>query len=76
VLTRPQVSSVRVTGSQFIFSWFAPSGQNVQLEYKDDLMFLPWTPLGSPYTGNGTTISVTNNVIASQQRFFRLRLLP
>jgi hypothetical protein len=32
--------------------------------------------LGSPFTGAGSTISVTNSVSASQRRFFRLRLLP
>ncbi len=76
VLPRPQVSSIRVNGTQFIFSWFAPSGQNGQLEYSDDLASGAWTSLGSPFTGAGATLSVTNNITASQHRFFRLRVLP
>jgi len=76
VFPRPQVSGAQVRSNQFIFSWFAPAGQNAQLEYSDDLVVGAWSPLGSPFTGAGTTISVTNNITASQRRFFRLRVLP
>jgi len=65
-----------MNGSQFVFSWFAPSGQTSQVEYSDDLTSGIWSPMGSPYTGAGATISVTNNINAAQQRFFRLRVLP
>jgi hypothetical protein len=76
VVPRPQVAGLQLSGGQLVFSWFAASGQNGQLEYSDDLASGIWNPLGSPFTGAGSTISVTNSVSASQRRFFRLRLLP
>ena len=50
-------------------------GQTYQIEYKDDLTAPAWTPLGSPVTGTGGTLTITNNFGASPQRFFRLRLV-
>lgn len=76
IVPRPQVTGVQLTGAQFIFSWFAPSGQTSQVEYSDDLGTGIWNPLGNPYTGASATISITNNISASKQRFFRLRVLP
>jgi hypothetical protein len=73
---RPQFSGLQVGGGQFVFSWFAAAGQSCQVEYRDDLASGNWTALGTPFTGAGGVISVTNALNASQQRFFRLRVLP
>jgi hypothetical protein len=58
-----------------IFNWTGIAGQTCQLEYKDDLTSPTWTPLGSPVTGNGGTLTTTNNFGASSRRFFRPRLV-
>jgi len=58
-----------------ILSWPSIAGQNYQLEYKDDLSAPTWTPLGSPVTGTGGTLTSINSFGASNQRFFRLRLI-
>jgi hypothetical protein len=58
-----------------IFNWTGIAGQTYQLEYKDELTSPSWTPLGSPVTGNGGTLTTTNNFGASSQRFFRLRFV-
>jgi hypothetical protein len=72
----PQISSTTISSGQFRFAWPAPAGVNYQVEYKDDLKISAWTPLGNTLTGSGSALSFTNNISASSQRFFRLRVLP
>jgi hypothetical protein len=71
----PVPVNLQVGGTNLIFNWTGIVGQTYQLEYKDDLTSPTWTPLGSPVTGNGGTLTTTNNFGASSQRFFRLRLV-
>ncbi|HEU5124804.1 MAG TPA: lamin tail domain-containing protein [Verrucomicrobiae bacterium] len=71
----PQLSGVRRSGTDLIFSWGTVSGQTYYLEFKDDLNAAEWTQLGAPILGNGNSVSVTNALI-SPHRFFRLRLQP
>jgi regulation of enolase protein 1 (concanavalin A-like superfamily) len=71
----PAPLSIQTSGADLILSWPGIAGQNYQLEYKDDLSAPTWTPLGSPVTGNGGTLTATNSFSASNQRFFRLRLV-
>jgi hypothetical protein len=72
---RPQLASAVQNAGEFTFTWSAPTGLSYQVEYKDDLNALSWTPLGSPVSGNGGSLSFTN-ALASQRRFFRVRILP
>ena len=71
----PQLTSVSQAGGELTFSWQAPSGLSYQLEYKDDLNALSWTPFGSPLVGNGGTLTFAHP-LSPQRRFFRLRILP
>jgi len=71
----PVPLNIQASGANLILSWTGIAGQTYQLEFKDDLSAPAWTPLGSPVTGNGGTLSATNNFSASNQRFFRLRLV-
>jgi hypothetical protein len=71
----PQLTSVSQTVGQFMFSWEAPVGLTYQVEYKDDLNGLSWTPIGGVLSGNGGNLTFTN-ALSSQRRFFRLRILP
>jgi regulation of enolase protein 1 (concanavalin A-like superfamily) len=63
------------SGANLTLNWPGIPGQTYQLEYKDDLSAASWTPLGTPVNGNGGTLSSTNSFGASNQRFFRLRLV-
>jgi regulation of enolase protein 1 (concanavalin A-like superfamily) len=67
---------VQAFGTNFVMSWPTISGQLYQIEYKDDLNASVWNALGSPVTGTGATLSVTNDVTQSAQRFYRLKILP
>ena len=71
----PVPVNLQTCGTNLILNWTGIAGQTYQLEYKDDLTSPTWTPLGSPVTGNGGTLTTTNNFGASSQRFFRLRLV-
>jgi regulation of enolase protein 1 (concanavalin A-like superfamily) len=71
----PVLLTFQTSGANLVLSWPSIAGQFYQLEYKNDLSALTWTTLGSPVTGNGATLSATNSVGASGQRFFRLRLV-
>ena len=72
----PQFSSYALSANQFRFSWFGQNGVGYQVEFKDNLSAPTWSPLGGSVYGTGAVINVTNNISASAQRFFRLRILP
>jgi hypothetical protein len=71
----PKLTSVSQSGGELTFSWQAPAGLSYQVEYKDDLTALSWTPIGSPLFGNGGVLSFAHP-LSPQRRFFRLRILP
>jgi hypothetical protein len=65
---------VQTFGTNLVMSWLSAPGQTYQIEYENDLNATSWTPLGSPIIGNGDLLTVTNDVTASPQRYYRLRL--
>jgi hypothetical protein len=67
--------NVQTSGTNLLMSWPGVAGQNYQLEYKDELTAPAWTALGSPVTGTGGALTLTNSPGTSAQRFFRLRLV-
>jgi hypothetical protein len=71
----PVPLNVQASGTNLFLNWPGVAGQIYQLEYKTNLMSPAWTPLGSPLTGTGGTLMLTNNSGASSQRFFHLRLV-
>jgi hypothetical protein len=66
---------IQPAGTNLLVTWPGVAGQTYQLEYKDDLTAPTWTPLGSPVTGTGGTLTLTNDFSVSPDRFFRLRLV-
>ena len=71
----PVPLNLQIGGTNLIFNWTGVAGQTYQLEYEDDLTAPAWTPVGSPVSGNGGSLTTTNNFGPSNQRFFRLRLV-
>jgi hypothetical protein len=77
VLESPQLSCARVNvagTNQFVVSWPTVTNQIYQLECKTNLAAPAWTPVGSPITGTGATMAVTNSMSAAPQCFFRVEL--
>jgi regulation of enolase protein 1 (concanavalin A-like superfamily) len=69
---QPVSLDIQVVGAGILLSWPSVLGVNYQIEYKDDLAAVAWTPLGSPVPGTGGSISVTNDITLSVQRFYRI----
>jgi hypothetical protein len=68
--------TVQNSANGLVMSWPTLLGQSYEIEYKDDLNLPAWSVLGNTILGTGATITVTNDVTQSVQRFYRLRLLP
>jgi hypothetical protein len=71
----PVALSTQISGNRLYLNWVGAAGQSYQLEYKDDLTAPTWTSLGSPVTGTGGILTLTNDFSASPARFYRLRLV-
>ena len=67
-------SSIRL--SQVEICWDASQGIQYQVEYQTALSGGAWQPLGSPITGDGTRMCITDPVAPeSPRRFYRVRPL-
>ena len=71
----PGPLSVQLAGTNLLLSWATIAGANYQLEYTHDLTATVWIPAGSPVLGTGQTMTLTNTMDASPQRFYRFSIL-
>jgi len=64
--------------NSFNLEWITSGGLRYQVQYKTNLSQPKWVNLGTPIiaTGGPVTISDTNGVPSSSQRFYRLVLSP
>jgi hypothetical protein len=67
--------NIQISGTNLFLTWPAVAGQTYQIEFKTNLTDPAWTPLGSPLTGTGGSLTLTNNFGPAPQRFFRLLLV-
>ena len=68
--------SASQTGNTIDFTWSAFPGLQYQVQYTDTLSPANWINLGSPITAASNTISASDNVIPTSQRFYRIVLVP
>jgi len=68
--------SAQTRGNSLLLSWTGVAGSTYQIQYKDDLAAPLWSALGAPVAGTGATITFTNNLSQSFQRFYRLTIVP
>jgi hypothetical protein len=66
---------IQVAGTNLVLSWPAAASQRYQLEFKDDLAAPAWTPVGNPVAGTSGSLTLTNEIGISPERFFRFRLV-
>ena len=71
----PVPMNIQISGTNIFLNWSGVAGQIYQLEYTTNLTDSAWTPVGNPVTGNGGTLTTTNNFGDLPQRFFRLRFV-
>ena len=65
--------SASLSGTNIVLSFPTQVGSTYTVEYKINLTDPTWTSLGSPISGNGSTMSVPNGVSGSA-RFYRLMI--
>ena len=67
----PQITGVTLlAGGVVQFSFGTTSGHSYQVFYKNDLNTTEWTPLAAPQAGTGSSLTVTDSIGASPQRFY------
>jgi len=73
----PVFQTLITTNSTFKFSWNALAGVKYQVQYNTNLVQGNWINLGNPITAAGSTITVsdTNAIVSSPQRYYRLQVL-
>jgi hypothetical protein len=67
--------TIQTSGTNLLLTWPGVAGQTYQLESKTNLTAAAWTPAGSPVTGTGAPLTLTNSVGPASQSFFHLRLV-
>jgi hypothetical protein len=67
--------TAQASGTNVVLTWSGLIGQQYQVQYKTNLTDAAWLPLNSPAPGTGASLSLTNNLGAAPQRFFRLVIL-
>jgi regulation of enolase protein 1 (concanavalin A-like superfamily) len=72
---QPVLLNGQVSTAGIVLNWSGVAGQIYQLQCKTNLTDPSWTPIGSPVTGTGTPLTMTNTSGASSQLFFRLQLV-
>ena len=68
--------SATVTNQNVVLTWDAIVGRTYRGQYKGDVTESNWTDIVPDITATGTPSSLTNNVGANSQRYYRLLLLP
>ena len=66
----------QVSGNKLLLSCPTLAGVSYQAQYKTNLTSSPWLPLGGAVLGGGSSITFTNDVILSDQSFFRVIGVP
>jgi Carbohydrate binding module (family 6) len=69
----PIAISASLSGTNVNVSFQTQTGLSYQIEWKNDLMDLTWTPLGSPVPGDGSIKSVIDPATGTK-RFYRARI--
>lgn len=72
----PQLSSLHVSGTNFIFSYPTVAGASYQLQSTTNLHDATWVSAGSAVAGTGSTVFTTNSLKSSSILFFRLSITP
>jgi subtilase family serine protease len=74
----PAFRAAAKTSSSFNLAWGTMTGLVYQVQYKTNLLQANWINLGKPLiaTNGNLTVSDTNAIGSSPQRFYRLMVLP
>jgi len=72
----PRVTGIsRLPNGGIALSFQAIAGKTYRVEYKNALDASAWTPLGSDMTATASALTITDNIGANPQRFYRIQVV-
>jgi hypothetical protein len=72
----PVIESIQVIDGQAVITWSAAEGQRYRLQFTGDLGHPEWVDDETEILATGSRASASNAIGASQQRFYRIVMLP
>jgi hypothetical protein len=72
----PVLQSVTLVNGNVTVTWSSVPNQTYELQYNDDLRGTNWTVVPPDVVATGPTVTATNPVGISPQRFYRVLLVP
>jgi hypothetical protein len=73
VVAAPRITSIRVSSPGVItVQWASALGKTYRVEYKTSLSATTWQTLAGSVPSGGSTTSITDNIGANGQRFYRI----
>lgn len=67
------ITSVRLGNGSVVLTWPTTAGNLYQVQFKDELPGTQWTDIGGNVPAPGATLSFTNSIANTTNRFFRVR---
>jgi hypothetical protein len=74
-LNPPSLGVVGLNGNTLTLGWQSVPGRVYRVEYKDFVSASAWTALGTDQPGTGGVLTLTVNVIATPQRYYRILIV-
>jgi hypothetical protein len=75
-IVAPVFESITVTNGSVSLIWTAVNGRTYRVQYSDDLSTSNWTEVAPDVTATGSTATLTTPVGESDQRYYRVFLIP
>ena len=76
VMLPPKLSAMTgPVNGQVSITWETAAGKSYRVQFKNDLGESEWQPLGDPRVAAGTSLTITDSLGASPQRFYRIVIL-
>ena len=72
----PELTDITVVGANVFLTYSATPGVRYQVQFKDNLNVATWNPLGAPALAAASSVTVTDNLGASPQRFYQVVVVP
>lgn len=76
IIAQPVFQSIRMTNGTLRLDWRAMAGQRYQVQFNANLASINWINFGSIINATNDTVTATDIIDSSAQRFYRVVLLP
>ena len=75
-ISAPSFQTVAKTNGAIKFTWSTMTGLKYQVQYKTNLTQTKWVDLGGVSNATSSTLTMSDSLNSSSQRFYRILLLP